>query len=525
MPERNAHRLIDAVRGDDPLGSAKRALDWIDHATLADLHYFAVKPEDFPQPAMSGFGLEFSRLFLDAYIQRWLSLDQEDALRAARSVRERELAQLKKHSQFVGLPDFMAAMARVSPKLVLDRLPMQSEYGNLDIPANEAFTALGEHDFRAARKYLERLNANDDLHEEARRSILFGLSESDPLAAAQFAKEKAGPFFAVTYAFQAAEERGPTALQEMWEAAGGSLKRDDAMRIALRNPELLGQLKTSKEPALAFVSSETRSAADSMSADDRARTLSQYEKLPPDTRDAMVAALASTCARTNPKEAATWALEHAKPDQAEGAANLAANEVFVRWINNDADSALAWRNAMPPSALRDQLGNEASTYLAEEGRLDDAMALFQPGAGSHDKVIATQLAQFVAKVDPAQAASWVEGLPQKLDTGDAMDAVVGIWYDQDPRAVGSWLESLPKGLNRDRAVKGLAAKAAAYDPAQAAKQLDDIGDNEIRRDAAQMVYDNWKREDPAAARAWFAGFGEKKSGHDDDGDNDDKEEN
>ena len=189
--------------------------------------------------------------------------------------------------------------------------------------------------------------------------------------------------------------------------------------------------------------------ADHLSPEQREHLLAHCDSLPAANREGVVAALASSWARTESAKAAAWALAHGQADDGASVANSAAQQVFLRWVNNDADAALAWWRVLTASQLHDALGTNASTFLAENGQIDAAMELFHPRA------------------NPA-----------------------GAWYVRDPEAVARWVETLPAGAARDQATRVFIEKAAAASPVSAAEWVETVADPALHQKAAEWVF--WK---------------------------------
>ncbi|HZJ17599.1 MAG TPA: hypothetical protein VFD27_21275, partial [Chthoniobacteraceae bacterium] len=451
-------RIEEALAGDDPLASAERVLAWIETATAEDLRALAAEPKKFLQPYFSGFDNEFRATYLEAIAARWFTLDPEGALLAI-------------HHSSAG--ELLQAVARIRPELALEKLSLETN-NNLDPVARTALQTLGSRDAKAARQFLDRfINANT--RKAAEIAIAQGVAESDPLAAVALARQM-NEDTVYQAALIAAERIDLSVVRQVLIAADGKLDRSVKFhpQWLLRYPDLASNIKDDNQTkAGSYVSEELRLAADRLPLEERTRLLAEYDSLPLGARDSLAAALASSWARSDPRAAAEWALAHAEAGDRASPANNAAQQVFVRWVNNDTDAALAWWHALPASPLRDALGNEASTFIAEAGDLDAALQLFHPseantGGGirerfahfsyttdvrstgnATDALITTQLAQFLAERDPAKAAAWLAALPAAVPTEQAAAAVIDRWYRREPESAARWIESLPPGARRD----------------------------------------------------------------------------
>jgi hypothetical protein len=262
-----------------------------------------------------------------------------------------------------------------------------------------------------------------------------------------------------------------------------------------------------------------------VTSEERERLLASYDSLPAPARDSVAAALCSAWARTEPQKAVEWAVAHGRVDDGVNSANLAAQHVFLRWVNTDPDGALSWWRAQPDSALRDALGTNASTYLAENGRLDAALEIFHLRTakadadevalrargtvimgGSDEEQATAQLAQILVERDPNSASAWYATLPEHVATEQAARTIVIQWYGRDSEAVARWIGTLPPGETRDQAAKVFAEQAAQLSPEGAAEWVETISDPRLRQNAAGYVFREMSQDDPAAAQQWIRGL-------------------
>lgn len=510
--------LRDALDGDDPLASARRTIAWLETATRVDFDALAADPDHFPIPHFSGFDQAFRTAFFDALAERWFALDPGGALPAMQRVQ----GKLKEKDRYDS-GEILQAAARVRPELVLEKLPMGSKDGHFELSSRVALETLGERNPAAARKYLDRIKS-PGLLKSAQDAIASGLARKDPLAAIAMAKEF-GTDSVYWSVLEEAERIGPGMVRQVFAAADGKLDGDWRLpQLLLRNPELAAEVRdpTKLKPA-DTIQPETQRAADRLSPEERARVVANYDSLPAAARETLAAALASSWARTAPREAADWALSLAKAGERTAPENLATDQVFLRWINTDPDAALAWWNALPASPLRDAIGTNASTFLAEDGRLDEAMKLFRPqavkveptkrnsdsvvilsgGGEGGDSMATAQLTQLLAERDPAAAAAWLAALPPAVATKDSARVVIDEWMPRNPEAVARWVESLPAGKRRDDALGVFIEKAASQSPSGAAEWVATIADPILRQNAALHTFWRWNLEDPAAAVQWL----------------------
>ena len=499
VTQKSARESIgDALAGDDPLASAARVVAWLDTTTAETFRELANTPEKFPWPTFSGFDSEFRAAYFKAIAERWLALDPGGALPAMQRV-QAELDRQNAQGQI------LEAAAAMQPELVLEKLPLENKHGWLEPHARAALGSLAARDLPAARLFAERWT-DSQLRGDAINAITMGVAEKDPLAAVRLVTEMSDQsrYWLV---LSAAERIGPGMVRQVLQAAGGRL---DPYAISpdflLRHPDLAADMPNLPVPknTAFYISDDAFAAADRISPEDRERLLDGYDSLPASARENAAAALVCAWARTEPRKAAEWAVAHGKTDDGASPANNSAQQVFLRWINTDADAALAWWRAQPPSPLRDALGTNASTYLAEDGRLDAALEIFHPGAGETDKFASAQLLQILADRDPREAAARFAKMPASAIGEQTARAVTGAWYARDPEAVARWIETLPAGSARDQAAQSFIMEAMNTSPAGAAQWVGTVADPELRQKAAALVFWQMRMDDPGAAREWLS---------------------
>jgi hypothetical protein len=500
----------EALAGDDPFLCAERMLAWLETTDAATFRTLAEHPDKFPYPTFSGFEGKFRSAFFEAIAERWLSFDADGALAAMVRID----AELDKHTN----NGLVEAAAKSRPELILAKLPLENKGGYLEPHTRVALAALARKDAKAARRFAERWT-NANLLKDACWAIARGIAENDPLSTVQLAKEKNDKQI-YNVALQAAARTGSGMLRRVLREGAGDFGADAILpELVLEHPEIAAELpQMDRGKSIRYsVSEQALAAADDLSPDERRHLLATYDAMSATVRDSVVAAVASAWARAEPREAAEWSLAHGKADDPANAANNAAQQVFLRWINNDQDAALGWWRSIPQSPLRDALGTNASTYLAETGQIDGALELFRvpPDLPSHgsdsqrhrdeetlERSATAHLSQLLAERDPRLAAEWFATLPARVVTEHTANAVVASWYDRSPEEVARWIESLPSGMNRDAATRIFIERALQQSPAGAAAWVETIADPTLRTEAAQRLFWEMQREDPAAARSW-----------------------
>ncbi len=483
--------LDEVFAGEDPFSAAVRAQEWVDSATLADLRRLAANSESLERRFWEW---HLDSFFLDALAARWIALDPEGAIPAMKPIAE---MQEKREDTCT----IYTAAAQLRPTLILDEAALINKSGHLSQATDRALQVLASKNANAARRYLDRFT-EPGVRREAEISIAKGMAENDPVVAVTMSQRLNAPDL-IEVAVEKAEKLGVAEIQRVLTAAAGHLEEIDLPRLLIKHPDLASLTGVGAGKPNDSLAYYRRAAAQAASPEERERLLEQYDSLPAETRESLGAVLAVAWARTEPQKAAEWALAYADPVQDATGPNLAADKVFVRWFTQDPKAAFAWWQALPPSKMRESLGNDVSTYVADAGEIDRALELFHPHSDA-DWMIATQLAQTVANKDPAKAANWLAALPDATNLQDAAKSVIAKWYPRQPGAVAQWVEGLPPGRLRDQAMDGYILEIAQQSPPDAANHLDSIDDRELRLNATERVYGEWRATDPKAARNWLA---------------------
>jgi hypothetical protein len=500
-------RLADAMQGDDTAVAAERLLAWIQGATIEDFRQLVAEGGKFPVPVFTGFNERFRSAYFDALAERWFTVDPNGALHAMQSVRDQLRKSDEKYSIRVWEADgLLKAAARVRPVEVLKDWPLEKESGGLNTVVQGGLESLAAQDPAAARKLLERIGNPESL-KLAEEFIARGIARSDPVAAVAIGKRLKDPGV-FSHALAAAERISPGAIRDVVSAIGEDLTSVWSFsELLLRHPDLGGALPNMAEPKREYgASDELQAEADRLSPEERQKILDHFDSLPASVRGPMGTAVTSAWARTEPDKAADWAMKHATPTDRSGPGNVAAEMVFLRWINNTPEAAVAWWRSLPPGPLRDAMGTNASTFLAEQGDLESALELFHPRSGTEDEQAAAHLTQILAERDPARAAESLLKVPDGILLKDASRKVIESWFPRDPDAVARWVESLPPGPRRDNATQAFIEQAAAESPTGAGEWVKTIADRRLRQDAAMQVYWRMQMENPAAAIEWIRGL-------------------
>jgi hypothetical protein len=178
-----------------------------------------------------------------------------------------------------------------------------------------------------------------------------------------------------------------------------------------------------------------------------------------------------------------------------------------------AEAVIAWVDAVPEDAPNDFKATAFSHAAGAVARLDFERAVswyeshMQHSYSSGGlRNIANKGAQYH---DPSSLVAWIETLPIEADReterADALRSAFRIWAGEAPGEVEAWLESASAGPTRDVAIGAFVRETVAESPAEAARWVVLIEDDELRRKYMLRTTRRWFAKDPAAAGAWLAG--------------------
>jgi len=481
-----------------PLGVAMQTVAAIDAMTLADFQAIANDPSKFPKPdkQISEWALGYS--YVDALVARWLTVDPvggltaiqqtEKALRPADSVLNRTAMHLRQ------------ALARHRPVEFLAGLPEKLEQGQAWNEVRPAIISLAKRDIHAARAAVERFS-DKQVRESAELALAEGLAENDPVAAAALARQL-GRAEILNLALVAASKSGRETMRQVIAAGGEKLRPNgNFSELMMRYPDEDWQSMVSDFPyADGNLDYPRIIEAMRMSREKRTNVLEQLERFPKNGGKKVADSLMRAWMLESPAEALDWAA-----GKANGTTDERLQAAFDLWASDDREAARSWLSRLPESKQRTELGNRFAATLAIEGDLDAAMRYFVPSAGKDSDEAVREIASTKTRTDPAAAAAWLANLPPEAGAGavNAAESVVGPWFEKAPSEVAKWIETLPSGALRDKALYAFTYRARDADPFVSAEWLALIEDPKAKTEMAMFVFQDMRRNDPAAARAWI----------------------
>ena len=114
----------------------------------------------------------------------------------------------------------------------------------------------------------------------------------------------------------------------------------------------------------------------------------------------------------------------------------------------------------------------------------------------------TSLVRRRAALRPAEAAAWVQALPEGAVKTGLLEDVAIVWAEKDPGEALKWASGLPAGENRQVAVCAIGYEAARGEPTNALMAALALESGPARNQLILHVVSQWAVTDPGAALQW-----------------------
>jgi hypothetical protein len=491
-----------------------------DHALWEALSRF--EPGDFLAALanLPAFGETMAQLDPDvrtalaqAAIDRWLDVDETGALgwlSTATAVVESGKVQLPE----IGRQDVQAMyelLAVRKPEWVLEQVPRLGKKTHREWAVWLLMLKAAESRPEKAREWLQTFDGTEDAR-VAKSGFVYGLADSDPVAAVTLAMQSNGPaqdemLFGV---FERTVSNRPGALADVL-AKMNPPQRKVMTWIAVRglgknsaiDPFAWIQERIAADPTLVEVSASQAAfdAARNVSglvAVDPLRTLEWVRSFPETQRAAYIDGTLSAWSRSDPRAMLKWLAIQPSDALPTNVPGLAACAIA------DPPAFAQWTQTLPSGELHDRAEVALAADYVSANRIADALRTLpvlpssEVGVGATQKMVLT-----IAQRDPRATANWVMSVEDQRLQNAAAGALVTTWASQSLEDTATWVDRLPAGGLRESAVGALAGAVAQSDPVSATLWFAQITNPNARSAAAREVYSAWKFQDPVAARNWL----------------------
>ena len=230
---------------------------------------------------------------------------------------------------------------------------------------------------------------------------------------------------------------------------------------------------------------------------DPAAALEWANSLPDDLRRGALGGVLESLASTDPMQAAALVKNL---DNAEERSDLV-GKIAESWGRQTPSAALEWAQSLEGKeqqrAIEEVLDGWAQTSPAEAASYIDQL----PDDGKTDRQI-TQVAREWGRRDPAQAAAWLGAQPEGDGKRESIGEVIWNWTTTDPTAASTWLSQQPDSPSYDAGAGALAKATFESDPAAAITWAASIGNEQQRTEMINGGLQWWNGRDPEGAQTW-----------------------
>lgn len=154
-------------------------------------------------------------------------------------------------------------------------------------------------------------------------------------------------------------------------------------------------------------------------------------------------------------------------------------------------------------ADRGQKGSVIGQKAVLRENIDLVMTGVPPTAASQDPAEElTSLVRRRASLNPAEAAGWVQALPEGREKTTLLEDVAIVWAETDPLAALKWAKGLPNGEGRQVAVCAIGYEAARDEPTNALMAVMALESGPARNQLILHVVSQWSVTDPGVALSW-----------------------
>lgn len=500
------------------------------HQRDAELYaaILALAPEDFAVAAadlpkrLAGYGRGLvgqnkARLLMEAFMDRWLTVDAAGALRhLATSDLLSKLGDSGAKSRLFDDPSAVVAaafrpLARHAPQWTYDWIVAQKPGPEREEPIRTLLDEVARRDIAQARRFFASF-AEEPERSSALRGLVEGLAENDPRASFELAMTEPGSQLRdrlLESVMRNAARQGPELAQELLRRVGDPNDRLEATITALANlpPGADGLLSWMQEElplvkevvAYWWHENWARLVAEKVPATARGNAAEWAATLPNDPQRIFLRQIADRWAKENPAAFRDWLAAHGATLDSASASALRAS--FAAMAKSDAGAMASWTEALLPGPLSQQAQLDRAL---RSGNPDDAGAAYASlAAGDKEGALAREVADILAKKNCDAAADWVSQLGDGPAQEKAAIALIETWSVRDAAAAAAWLETQPPGKMRDTGLETYVQRVVMADPVAAAEWAGHITDRQRRGNAANSVYLFWSLEDPIAARDWL----------------------
>ncbi len=193
------------------------------------------------------------------------------------------------------------------------------------------------------------------------------------------------------------------------------------------------------------------------------------------------------------KSAAVQALVEAGKTPVQRTAILDALREHLATIPDESDREDLLKESLESMGrnLAEESFNSTQSWISQSKLSPEESAQFAGG-----------LSYFNTKQDTGKWIDWMATTLPKEQLRDNVDNLIGQWTQQDYQAAGKWLAAAPDGPAKNASISTYAGTVAEYEPRTAVQWALTLPDGEERQATFETIYQNWPKNDAAAAAAF-----------------------
>lgn len=179
--------------------------------------------------------------------------------------------------------------------------------------------------------------------------------------------------------------------------------------------------------------------------------------------------------------------------------------VVRQQLTQGLDAATAWTDSLPNGELKGSALERVADEYARLNPADAATWVTQYAEQDFATNAIGEISEEWAERDPVAAIEWTESLPEGEGRRRAVAEAVSEWAREDLTEAGNYVSNLQPGAERDSAVSSYARRMVNENPEVAVEWALSIQGEELRQESTARTVREWRERDPAAAQTFLDG--------------------
>lgn len=200
--------------------------------------------------------------------------------------------------------------------------------------------------------------------------------------------------------------------------------------------------------------------------------------------------------RRAPEQAATWLASTGLTSQP------MVNALASTWAEAHPDKAAEWAGNLTPGPVKETAQVAVAGEIAKEDP-SKAADIFAPEIASGENLnLVISIADIWASTDPAEAAGWVDRMPDGPSKNEAAAVLATIWAASDIHAAVTWSNAITDDETRRQVISHIGTTWGAIEPVAALDWLGTLPAGESTDGVTGALY-SWAGTDPEGMKTWI----------------------